>query len=162
MSKTAIWQTNTAGNNGSFDSENDFGPLNQPVRADNSIQTLQHRTELSLKYQNILTSDGKLTPQAVKESDFIYLGPDGIRNPKIIESLTKDGSNIKDWQKFTTQSVAGPNGSCIQVHFYKIEKQEKLINLHLILKLKIQFQQFQNNQLRNLQFRHRVRHDYKM
>ena len=72
-----------------------------------------------MKQADILSADGKLTNLAIQNSKEIFLSDTVIKNPTIIKQLTGDGSAITDWAKFKTQSVAGPNGSSLQVHFYK-------------------------------------------
>lgn len=95
-------------------------PANRPSnRATSAVDGLKLRAELSLKDGGILTDGGRLTPQAVRNSKKINLSDGAINNPSVKKVLTKDGSNINDWEKFTTQSVPGPNGSSLQVHFYK-------------------------------------------
>ena len=42
-----------------------------------------------------------------------------FKNQKVISELTKDGSSITEWDKFTTSSLELWNGQNIQVHFYK-------------------------------------------
>lgn len=88
-------------------------------RAASIANALRLKTELSLKQGNILNNDGRLTVEAIDSADIIRLKDGLIKNPSIVQELTKDGSKITDWEKFTTQSVSGPNGSSLQVHFYK-------------------------------------------
>lgn len=45
---------------------------------------------------------------------------DVLQNPSVVQELTKDGSSINDWGKFTTTvPVSMPTGQPIQVHFYR-------------------------------------------
>lgn len=95
--------------------------------ASNSVATaLKLRTELSFKQAGILSNDGKLTQKGINESTRIDLADGVLRNPKVVEVLTKDGSSIVDWKKFTTKSVSSPNGQNLQIHFYKNIKTGKI------------------------------------
>ncbi|MBW0451051.1 hypothetical protein [Paraburkholderia phenoliruptrix] len=78
----------------------------------------QLRTQLSFQQAGILDSSGRLTQQAVQNSDPIALAGGKINNPAVVRELTSDGSNIADWGKFTTQSVTMPNGQSMQIHYY--------------------------------------------
>jgi hypothetical protein len=40
-----------------------------------------------------------------------------LNNPAVIEELTKDGSNIADWGKYTTDTIEGVLGN-YQLHYY--------------------------------------------
>ncbi|HXH55479.1 MAG TPA: hypothetical protein VNK03_07050 [Gammaproteobacteria bacterium] len=47
---------------------------------------------------------------------------DDLNNPKVTQELTKDGSKMADWGKYTTKkAVKLSNGQKVQVHFYKNE-----------------------------------------
>jgi hypothetical protein len=86
--------------------------------ANNIVNALKLKTELSLKDAGILDNSGRLTDDAIKNSKSIKL-KEPISNPTIVKQLTSDGSNINDWGKYRTQSVPGPNGQSIRVHYYK-------------------------------------------
>ncbi|KAA8734858.1 filamentous hemagglutinin N-terminal domain-containing protein [Acinetobacter qingfengensis] len=86
---------------------------------------LKLRTELSFKQAGILTNDGRLTDKAIHNSTKIDL-KDPIRNPSIVSALTKDGSDITDWGKFTTNSIKMQNGQNMQIHYYKNLKTGKI------------------------------------
>ena len=86
---------------------------------------LRLRTKLAFEEAGILTADGKLTRQALREAELIDL-KGNIKNPKIIEILTKDGSLITDWGKFKSQNMVLPNGQIRQIHFYKNKKTGKV------------------------------------
>lgn len=80
---------------------------------------LKLRTELAFKEAGILTNDGKLTKKAIANSELVVLSDGVIRNPDVVKVLTKDGSKITDWKKFSTQSILMPNGQSMQIHYYK-------------------------------------------
>lgn len=86
---------------------------------------LKLRTELAFKQAGILTNDSKLTQKAIQNSLPIDL-KDELRNQTVISILTKDGSKISDWKKFTTKSVRMPNGQSMQIHYYKNVKTGKI------------------------------------
>ncbi|MDB2686765.1 DNA/RNA non-specific endonuclease [Mariniblastus sp.] len=94
--------------------------IGKPKRAQSPsmIDRAKLRTELSLKQADILTHDGKLTSKAVLDSKRIESVKE-INNSKIIEQLTRDGSDVSDWAKHTTESTPLPDGDRMQVHFYK-------------------------------------------
>lgn len=87
---------------------------------------LKLRTELAFKQAGILTNDGKLTQKAIKGSSEVILADGVIRNPSVVKTLTKDGSKISDWKKFTTESIRMPNGQSMQIHYYKNVKTGKI------------------------------------
>ncbi|MDS7930461.1 hypothetical protein RMB03_02765 [Acinetobacter sp. V91_7] len=75
---------------------------------------------------DILINEGKLTQKSIIESTRIDLADGVLRNPKVVEVLMKDGSDITDWKKFTTKSVSTQNGQYLQIHFYKNIKTDKI------------------------------------
>lgn len=87
---------------------------------------LQLRTELAFKQAGILDDNGKLTTTAIENSRKISLSSGVIENSKVISILTKDGSKIEDWNKYTTKSVVMPNGQSMQIHFYMNTKTGKI------------------------------------
>ncbi|WP_373357783.1 DUF637 domain-containing protein [Acinetobacter lactucae] len=94
-------------------------------KAANVNSALKLRTELAFKQSGILQIDGRLTQQAIKNSQEIKL-KDPLRNPSVVQVLTKDGSQLSDWAKFTTESVKMPNGQSMQIHYYKNIKTGKI------------------------------------
>ncbi len=94
-------------------------------KAANVNSALKLRTELAFKQSGILQNDGRLTQQAIKNSQEIKL-KDPLRNPSVVQVLTKDGSQLSDWAKFTTESVKMPNGQSMQIHYYKNIKTGKI------------------------------------
>jgi hypothetical protein len=60
--------------------------------------------------------NGAMHPEIVNSSKLITAGED-IGNAAVVRELTKDGSNIGDWGKYTTKSINSPSGE-FQVHFY--------------------------------------------
>jgi filamentous hemagglutinin len=87
--------------------------------AHNVANGLRLRTELAFQEAGILGRDGKLTAQAIQNAEPIKLQGGVIKNPEIVKILTHDGSNIADWEKFTTNSITLKNGQSMQIHFYK-------------------------------------------
>ncbi|CAO4846599.1 MAG: hypothetical protein CNLJKLNK_01354 [Holosporales bacterium] len=103
--------------------EGRVGQTSVPIRsAESAADALRLKTELAFKEANILTYEGKLTQEAIQGAKKISLKDDIIKNPKIVQELTKDGSNIADWAKYKTESVSMPNGQSMQIHFYKNDK----------------------------------------
>lgn len=94
-------------------------------KAANINSALKLRTELAFKQSGILQNDGRLTQQAIKNSQEIKL-KDPIGNPSVVQVLTKDGSKLSEWAKFTTESVKMPNGQSMQIHYYKNIKTGKI------------------------------------
>ena len=91
-----------------------------------SINTsLKHKALLTFQQAGILTKDGRLTKQAIRESTKIPLR-EPIKNQLIIATLTKDGSSISDWAKFATKKVQCSDGKARQVHFYMNLKTGKI------------------------------------
>lgn len=82
----------------------------------------QLRTQLSFQQAGILNSDGQLTKQAIENAQPIRLADDVIKNPDVVKVLTRDGSSIEDWGKYTSDSVKMPNGQSMQIHFYQNTK----------------------------------------
>ena len=76
--------------------------VDQKVISKNSsnsvVDALKLKTELTFRQAGILTNEGKLTQKGINESTRIDLADGVIRNPKIVEVLNKDGSNIADWK----------------------------------------------------------------
>ncbi|WP_277742410.1 putative T7SS-secreted protein [Streptomyces sp. LX-29] len=66
--------------------------------------------------ESMFTPDGRLTDQAIRESDPIIQG-DLLKNPHVIKRLTADGSQLADWAKYTTGTHQSPYGD-FQVHYY--------------------------------------------
>lgn len=63
---------------------------------------------------------------SINGSSEVILADGVIRNPNVVKALTKDGSKISDWKKFTTESVRMPNGQSMQIHYYKNVKTGKI------------------------------------
>ncbi len=87
--------------------------------AHNAADALRLKTTLSLQEAGILDETGKLTDVAVETSRPAMRRGSVLENFSVVDALTKDGSNIIDWEKLTTQSVEMPTGQRIQVHFYR-------------------------------------------
>ncbi|MDF2868186.1 MAG: Hemolysin [Gammaproteobacteria bacterium] len=87
--------------------------------AHNAADALRLKTELVLRQAGILDEGGKLTGEAIMASRRALREGEILKNPSVVKELTKNGSNIADWEKLTTQSVEMSSGQRIQVHFYK-------------------------------------------
>lgn len=64
----------------------------------------------------VFTESGGLQADVIKGASRIIEGSD-LKNPAVIQELTRDGSNIADWGKYSTQTFKSPAGD-FQVHFY--------------------------------------------
>jgi len=79
---------------------------------------LKLRVDLTLQDKGILDSSGHLTQQAIDNSSLALRPGQVIKNPPVVDALTKDGSSITDWSKLTTETVEMSTGQRIQVHYY--------------------------------------------
>ena len=94
--------------------------------ANNLNNKLRLDAELAFKQAGILDDFGKLTAKAVQNAKRINLAEGEVKNKAVRKILTKDGSKITDWGKFTTESVKLGNGQKKQIHFYKNLKNGKV------------------------------------
>jgi len=92
---------------------------NADTSAVSTANALRLRTQLAFQEAGVLDAQLRLTPQAIARSDLIRLEGGVIKNKEITQILTRDGSAIKDWNKFTTESVKMPNNQSMQIHYYK-------------------------------------------
>lgn len=96
-----------------------LNPAYQKFTAPSIADGLKLRVELALQEANILDQNGKLTEYALSNIKPLMSGA-RLRNPNVIKELTKDGSKMVDWKKYTTrEAVTLSNGQKVQVHFYK-------------------------------------------
>jgi hypothetical protein len=86
----------------------------------------QLRTKLAFQEAGILDANGRLTEQAIQNSELVVLAGGKLNNPAVVKELTNDGSNITDWRKYSTKSVKMPNGQSLQIHYYKNTVTEKI------------------------------------
>jgi hypothetical protein len=84
-----------------------------PQNAANGPRLARHL--LAEEASSAFTSTG-LTPEAIQKASVIMPGTE-LKNPALIQELTRDGSNIADWGKFSTDTFRSPSGP-FQVHFY--------------------------------------------
>lgn len=73
-----------------------------------------------LRYQeanSVFTKKGTLHPDVIKNS-FELIKGSKLKNTRVIEALTSDGSSINSWAKMSTQTFKSPSGN-FQVHFYQ-------------------------------------------
>ncbi len=101
------------------------GILNKAQRGIGSVQihsvtdAMRLNAELALKQAGILCERGKLTSHALFKPVKLKEGIE-LNNPKVVQELTKDGSQMANWAKYTTkEAVALSNGQKVQVHFYQ-------------------------------------------
>ena len=107
----------------------------ETTHARSMVDALRLNVELSLRQANILNEKGELTNFALSNVKILKEGK-GLHNPKVITELTKDGSNISDWAKYTTKEpVILSNGQKVQVHFYRNDITGK-INYNIDFKTK--------------------------
>jgi RHS repeat-associated protein len=66
---------------------------------------------------SVFTNSGQLRGSVVSNSTEIIRGSQ-LNNPAVVAELTRDGSNIADWGKYTTDTFNSPAGA-FQVHFYR-------------------------------------------
>ena len=86
--------------------------------AGSSADAIRLKTQLRFMEDGILDTAGKITQQAATDSKILIRGSD-LNNPAVIIELTKDGSKISDWGKYTTKAVTTSNGQKLQVHYYR-------------------------------------------
>ncbi|MFO1257939.1 MAG: ankyrin repeat domain-containing protein [Gammaproteobacteria bacterium] len=82
----------------------------------------RHTIMLYFQEQGILTTDGRLSEYAIDNSKPLLREGTFLKNPEVVQLLTKDGSRIEDWQKRTTPAIDLPNGQKRQIHFYRNEQ----------------------------------------
>jgi hypothetical protein len=91
------------------------------IQAHSVTDAMRLNADLALKQANILCAKGELTRHALSNIKILTEGVK-LNNPKVIQELTRDGSKIADWGKYTTrEAVTLSNGQKVQVHFYKNE-----------------------------------------
>ncbi len=99
----------------------------KPSYSNTSISdALRLRTKFAFEEAKILDANGRLTEYAVSISERIPLKDPVIGNPVIVNELTKDGSSILDWKKYTTPEIKMPNRQAREIHFYKHEPTGKI------------------------------------
>jgi len=82
-----------------------------------AAQRVQLRTQLQLQEAGVLNQQGRLTQGALANSYETTTTIKGVlRNPSVVKELTKNGTKIEDWGKFTTTSVERvPSGNVIDI-----------------------------------------------
>ena len=83
-----------------------------------AANSLKLKADLSLKESGILDQSGKFTKKALDGAEPIDLADVVIKNPKIVQELTKDGSSISDWAKYKIKTGELFNGKRMEVHYY--------------------------------------------
>ncbi len=66
---------------------------------------------------SVFTKAGGLHPEVIAGSRVIIPGQ-RLGNPDLIKHLTRDGSSIADWAKYSTGQFVRPGGGHFEVHFY--------------------------------------------
>lgn len=95
------------------------------LRANSPVDYTKMRVELALREANFIDSSGKLT-KAVLAKPIPLISGKKLRSSSVIKALTKDGSNILDWTKYTTKDIILFNGQKIQIHYYMNIKTKKI------------------------------------
>ena len=91
--------------------------LNSAPFASSLVSGYALPTQMAFREAGILAEDGTLTQSAIADAQELMSGT-ALRNQNVVAELTKDGSKIADWAKFSTKSVTDPNGVKAQIHFY--------------------------------------------
>ncbi|XAZ33245.1 RHS repeat-associated core domain-containing protein [Paenarthrobacter ureafaciens] len=97
-----------------------------PSNAANGPRLAQQlaREQAASRANALFTRSGNLTTEAVRDAKIIIPGEElGLRDPNqtLIKYLTRDGSDIKDWGKYSTKSMTESPYGDFKVHFYKNE-----------------------------------------
>lgn len=87
------------------------------TRANSASDALRLKAELAFKEAGFLDINGNLTIKAISSRRILKEG-DKLNNPNLISELTRDGTSIKDWGKYSTTSIKNNNDQKIQIHFY--------------------------------------------
>ncbi len=109
-----------AGTGGMGHRFNDNGITAPPIPsgADNIANGPRLRDQLLYEEAaSVFTPTGGLHPDVIAGSRMIIPGQD-IANPRVVSTLTADGSDIADWGKYSTQTYQSPSGD-FQVHYYQ-------------------------------------------
>lgn len=86
--------------------------------ASNISNSERLRTSLARREaEGAFDTRGRLLQDVIERSAEIIPGSELV-NPAVIRELTRDGSRIADWAKFTTETFRRPSGK-FQVHFYR-------------------------------------------
>jgi hypothetical protein len=86
--------------------------------AGSAADALRLKASLAFQEAKYLDAHNRITKLAIRDSWKIDLAG-GIADPGVVSILTRDGSKIEQWGKFTTPHVTLPNGQKLQIHFYK-------------------------------------------
>lgn len=87
--------------------------------ASNVAEYTKLKAYLKFQEAGVLTGEGKLTELALGNSNLLIKGGE-FRNTDVIRELTRDGSKIDDWAKWTTRETIDLNsGRKAQIHFYR-------------------------------------------
>ncbi|CAA9297525.1 MAG: hypothetical protein AVDCRST_MAG68-145, partial [uncultured Gemmatimonadetes bacterium] len=85
--------------------------------ADNVANGARLNAALALEEAtSIFTRSGGLQPSVIAGSRMVIPGSQ-LNNRAVITELTKDGSRMADWGKYSTPTIRGPSGD-FQMHFY--------------------------------------------
>ncbi|MFO1257944.1 MAG: hypothetical protein U1E78_05995 [Gammaproteobacteria bacterium] len=78
---------------------------------------------LHFQEQGILTTDGRLTEYAIKNSRLAMAENAVLKNPDVISILTRDGSRIEDWEKERPQPLICQITRSVKFIFIQIKSQ---------------------------------------
>jgi RHS repeat-associated protein len=87
-----------------------------PTSSVSGVQLAQQLARSSVT--SAFDTAGRLNPAIAASSTEIIAGAD-LKNTRVINGLTSDGSNIADWAKMKTPSIRIPGEGSFQVHFYQ-------------------------------------------
>ena len=96
----------------------------------NFNNALMLKTEYAFQQAGILDQSGKLTPKALEYiNDRKNLKIEGVnlKNTEVIARLTKDGSSLNDWGKYTTGKTTLSTGNMAEIHFYYNNKTGEVV-----------------------------------
>jgi RHS repeat-associated protein len=93
------------------------GPIRALGGAANIANGPRLRSALMWDEAAVFTGSGQLHGSVIANSAEIIRGSQ-LHSSAVIAELTRDGSNIADWGKYTTNSFSSPAGK-FQVHFYR-------------------------------------------
>jgi len=113
-----------------------------PIAASIS-DALRLQVELAFREADFLNIKGELTKKALSNIKILIRGRD-LKSSSVIEALTKNGSNINDWGKYTTKSLALRNGQSKQIHFYLNSATGQVDYTHIDFKIKDPIKPFLN------------------
>ncbi|RJG36161.1 hypothetical protein [Motilimonas pumila] len=127
-----------------------------PGPANLASNKIRLKTQLFLQEEGLLDTQGRLTQRALSSAYETKTTQQGVlQNKTVVQELTKDGSHIEDWGKYTTETVytkpsnsivADQNGQLslipngqpqgLQIHFYINRRTGEINYTHQDFKVK--------------------------